>query len=341
MKQWKRRVIALALAGLMLLGSVAAVSAAEELPFVDVAAGSWYYDDVCYVVDSGVMVGVKADKFDPDGTVTRAMVATIFWRMQGAPEQTAPSSFTDVPEGKWYSEAIAWAEETKIVEGVGKGKFEPDGEITRQDLMTMFCRYAAQLDGQELPEKYPSEMLMRFGDAESIAAYAKKPIQWAMTRGLTRGSKEGTGLDKETRNVDYGILEPTTTATRAQLAAILHRYENPTTGLYSAAEAQKAGNDYIASLGLTVDAELPQREIVGYYPPDVVSGFTLWVVKGQDRFNVEAVEQVKDTVARLIYSEQLNHGKEGVLEDIAAAHLFCDITYDSVTDSYEICVYYG
>ena len=334
MKQWKRRVIALALAGLMLLGSVAAVSAAEELPFVDVAAGSWYYDDVCYVVDSGVMVGVKADKFDPDGTVTRAMVATIFWRMQGAPEQTAPSNFTDVPEGKWYSEAIAWAENAKIVEGVGKGKFEPDGEITRQDLMTMFCRYAAQLDGQELPEKYPSEMLMRFGDAESISTYAKKPIQWAMTRGLTRGSKEGTGLDKETRNVDYGILEPTTTATRAQLAAILHRYENPTTGLYSAAEAQKAGNDYIASRGFTVDEGLPQREIVGYYPPDVVSGFSLWVTGGQERFNTDAVGNAEATINRLIINTNPN-------DDVTGAHLFCGITYDSTADFYEICIYYG
>ena len=341
MKQWKRRVLALGLAGLMLLGSVAAVSAAEELPFTDVAAGSWYYDDVCYVVDSGVMVGVKADKFDPDGTVTRAMVATIFWRMQGAPEQSAPSSFTDVPEGKWYSDAIAWAENSKIVEGVGKGKFEPDGEITRQDLMTMFCRYAAQLDGQKMPEQYPSEMLMRFGDAESISGYAKKPIQWAMTRGLTRGSKEGTGLDTETRNVDYGILEPTATATRAQLAAILHRYENPTTGLYSAAEAQKAGNDYLESIGAVVTPSLATAEIVGYYPPDIVSGFTLWAVKGQDRFNVEAVEQVKDTVTRLKYAYHIHDGLPASDEDIVGVSMFCSVTYDSTTDSYEICVYYA
>lgn len=341
MKQWKRRVIALALAGLMLLGSVAAVSAAEELPFVDVAAGSWYYDDVCYVVDSGVMVGVKSDKFDPDGTVTRAMVATIFWRMQGAPEQTAPSSFTDVPEGKWYSEAIAWAKETKIVEGVGKGKFEPDGEITRQDLMTMFCRYAAQLDGQELPEKYPSEMLMRFGDAESISAYAKKPIQWAMTCGLTRGSKEGSGMNQETRVVDRGVLEPTATATRAQLAAILHRYENPTKGLYSIEEAQKAGNDYLESIGAVVTPSLATAEVVGYYPPAIEEGYATWLMGGQTWLNRSAVENIKATVDRLKYAYHIHDGLPASDEDIVGVSMFCSVTYDSATDSYEVCIYYA
>lgn len=195
---------------ILLFNITSVVFAEVELPFTDVLESHWYYEDVCFAYEQGLMLGVKADKFDPEGSVTRAMVATIFWRMQDSPVQEKPCSFTDVASGVWYSDAIAWAEASEIVNGIGGGKFAPNAYITREDLMTMFYRYA-DYSGRNMPKEYHFSTLQYFKDRLQLSYYAITPMEWALTEGLIYGES-------------VTQLNPSALATRAQLSAILHRF---------------------------------------------------------------------------------------------------------------------
>ena len=177
------------------------------LPFADVPSGCWYYDDVAYVYDTGLMTGLTATAFGPNLSTTRGMIVTILWRMENEPAAKHGCPFADVRRGSYYEQAIAWASENGIVTGFDASTFAPDRAITREQLAAILFRFAAYrgMDAVTLRENLSS-----FQDQAAISAYAVSALNWAVGEGLM----QGTG-DK---------LEPTGSATRAQVAAMLRRF---------------------------------------------------------------------------------------------------------------------
>ena len=178
-----------------------------ENPFTDVSEKDWFFDDVLFVYDYGLMVGTGKTLFSPHETVTRGMMATILWRMEGSPIPKGKNSFTDVEAGKWYADAITWTAENGIFADYDKDRFKPDDPITREQLAAIFYRYADYKD-YDLTVKGD---LDKFKDADEITDYAKTAMQWAVGSDLVKG-KSGN------------LLDPQGTATRAEIAAMLHRF---------------------------------------------------------------------------------------------------------------------
>ena len=176
-------------------------------PFTDVSEKDWFYGDVMFVYENGLMLGTSKTLFSPHGTATRGMMATILWRMEGSPAPKGKNSFTDVEAGKWYADAITWTAENGIFAGYGKDKFGPDDPITREQLAAIFYRYA-DYKGYDLTVK---GNLDKFKDADKITDYAKTAMQWAVGNGLVKGKSSN-------------LLDPQGTATRAEIAAMLHRF---------------------------------------------------------------------------------------------------------------------
>ena len=176
-------------------------------PFTDISEKDWFYGDVMFVYENGLMLGTSKTLFSPHGTAMRGMMATILWRMEGSPVPKGKNSFTDVEAGKWYADAITWTTENGIFAGYGKDKFCPDDPITREQLAAIFYRYA-DYKGYDLTVKGD---LDKFKDADKITDYAKTAMQWAVGSGLVKG-KSGN------------LLDPQDTATRAEIAAMLHRF---------------------------------------------------------------------------------------------------------------------
>ena len=176
-------------------------------PFTDISEKDWFYGDVMFVYENGLMLGTSKTLFSPHGTAMRGMMATILWRMEGSPVRKGKNSFTDVEAGKWYADAITWTAENGIFAGYGKDKFCPDDPITREQLAAIFYRYA-DYKGYDLTVKGD---LDKFKDADKITDYAKMAMQWAVGSGLVKG-KSGN------------LLDPQGTATRAEIAAMLHRF---------------------------------------------------------------------------------------------------------------------
>ena len=176
-------------------------------PFTDISEKDWFYGDVMFVYENGLMLGTSKTLFSPHGTAMRGMMATILWRMEGSPVPKGKNSFTDVEAGKWYADAITWTAENGIFAGYSKDKFGPDDSITREQLAAIFYRYA-DYKGYDLTVKGD---LDKFKDADKITDYAKTAMQWAVGSGLVKG-KSGN------------LLDPQGTATRAEIAAMLHRF---------------------------------------------------------------------------------------------------------------------
>ena len=176
-------------------------------PFTDISEKDWFYGDVMFVYENGLMLGTSKTLFSPHGTAMRGMMATILWRMEGSPVPKGKNSFTDVEAGKWYADAITWTAENGIFAGYGKDKFGPDDPITREQLAAIFYRYA-DYKGYDLTVKGD---LDKFKDADKITDYAKTAMQWAVGSGLVKG-KSGN------------LLDPQGTATRAEIAAMLHHF---------------------------------------------------------------------------------------------------------------------
>ena len=173
--------------------------------FTDVAADAWYADAVEYVYENKLMNGVDSDKFGPDGTMTRAMLVTVLWRYAGE-EKGYSNNFTDVPEGEWYTDAVAWGAANNIVGGVGDGKFDPNGNVTREQMATILFRYC---DGIGLDTSGRAS-LSDFPDEGDVSDYATDAIRWAVAEGIIGGSD--------------GKLLPQNSATRAQVATIFMRF---------------------------------------------------------------------------------------------------------------------
>ena len=176
-------------------------------PFTDVSEKDWFYNDAMFVYKNGLMLGTSKTLFSPHGTVTRGMMATILWRMEGSLAPKGENSFTDVEAGRWYADAITWTAENGIFAGYSKDKFGPDDPITREQLTAIFYRYA-DYKGYKLTV---TENLDKFEDADKITDYAKMVMQWAVGNGLIKGKSEN-------------LLDPQGTATRAEISAMLHRF---------------------------------------------------------------------------------------------------------------------
>ena len=178
--------------------------------FVDIPSDQWYYNGVKAMVLRGLFNGVSTHHFRPDHLMTRAMLVTVLWRYAGAPE-AGSAAFTDVPDGQWYSQAVNWAAEQGVVSGIGKGKFDPDGNVTREQMATILYRYA-KLCGFDTA--LDADALSDFPDKDQASDYALEPLQWAVSNGIINGTKTGSKT----------LLDPRGFATRAQLAVILARY---------------------------------------------------------------------------------------------------------------------
>lgn len=178
-----------------------------ENPFTDVSEKDWFFDDVLFVYDYGLMVGTGKTLFSPHETVTRGMMATILWRMEGSPIPKGKNRFTDVEAGKRYADAITWTAENGIFADYDKDRFKPDDPITREQLAAIFYRYA-DYKGYDLTVK---GNLDKFKDADKITDYAKTAMQWAVGSDLVNG-KSGA------------LLDPQDKATRAEIATMLHRF---------------------------------------------------------------------------------------------------------------------
>ena len=201
-----KRIISLFISVVMLTLAIPAFSEAADP--VDVTPDRWSYASVKYAINLNYMKGVGGGRFDPAGSLTRAMVATVLWRREGEPGHSAPSGFDDVPAGEWYADAIAWAKENGIVMGVSDKAFNPGGLITREQLATMLFRFASGF----IPSVAPSGDLFGFTDASRVSDWAREPLSWAVAEGLVKG-------------MDGGRLAPGAGATREQFAAVIERFD--------------------------------------------------------------------------------------------------------------------
>ncbi len=177
--------------------------------FSDVAAGAWYEDAVSYVLGEELFNGTGSSTFSPDSPMTRAMLVTVLHRLEGTPSPAAGNTFTDVPSGQWYTDAVAWADQNSVVTGYGGGRFGTDDNITRQQLAAVLYRYAS-LKGYDISA---SAALSQYRDADSIADWAESAMRWAVSSGVI------TGMDSST-------LSPSGTASRAQVAVMLMRFSD-------------------------------------------------------------------------------------------------------------------
>mgnify|MGYP004492704545 CR=1 FL=1 len=179
------------------------------LPYQDVQQSDWYYSAVSFAYYNGLMNGVADTLFDPNGTMTRAMLVTVLWRLDGG-SADGTSPYTDVPEGTWYTDGVIWATENGIVNGVGNGKFDPNGTVTREQIATILYRYAAYR-GVDVSDRASLEL---FTDAGAVSDYARAPMQWAVQTKLISGRLDHKQL----------YLAPQSGGTRAEVATILMRF---------------------------------------------------------------------------------------------------------------------
>ena len=177
------------------------------LPFGDVKSADWFYNDVKYVYEKGMMAGTAADVFAPNATTTRAMIVTILYRLEGSPAVTGTNAFADVPAGQWYTDAVNWAAANQIVKGTSATTFAPNDSITREQMAAILYRYA-QYKGYDVTKKAD---LSGYSDNGQVSAYAKDALAWANAAKLINGVTNTT-------------LAPQGNATRAQVSAILHRF---------------------------------------------------------------------------------------------------------------------
>ena len=176
-------------------------------PFVDVAEGDWFYDAVVYAYQNELMDGVGGNRFAPNSETTRAQLVTILYRLEGQPAVSGDLPFTDVESGTWYTDAILWAAQNNIVNGVNDTEFAPGDDLTRQQLVTILYRYA-EAKGYDVSA---SADLSGYPDADQVQDYAQPAMAWAVAENIIQGMEDGT-------------LKPAGNASRAQIATILMRF---------------------------------------------------------------------------------------------------------------------
>ena len=169
--------------------------------------GQYYYDAVQEMAERGLFYGTTNYTFSPDGSMTRAMLVTVLWRLAGEPTPAQSTSFTDIPSDSYYAQSVAWAYETGITQGITSTTFAPERSLTRQELATFLYRYAQQM-GYSTTAYNP---LSKFSDKDAVGDFALSSMRWAV------GAKIIQGMDSST-------LQPEGTATRAQTATMLSRF---------------------------------------------------------------------------------------------------------------------
>lgn len=177
-----------------------------SLPFADVGQDAWYHDDVAYVYERGLFDGVTGTSFSPTGKMQRCMMTTVLHRLAGKPAVDYTALFSDIPDGQWYTAGTIWAGRYGVVTGVGDGRFSPFANVTRQEIAVILYRYAGQI-GCDVSR---SADLSQFGDSGAVASWGREAISWAVGAGIINGND--------------GLLLPYGDATRAEVAAMLHRF---------------------------------------------------------------------------------------------------------------------
>ena len=177
-----------------------------KLPFTDVRESDWFYEDVAFAYENGLFAGTSDTTFSPNASMTRAMLVTVLYRLEGQPAVNGRSGFSDVQYNGYYEDAVTWAADNGIVNGTSTTMFSPNANVTREQMAAILYRYAQY-------KKYntaASSGLNGFTDHASVSGYAAASLEWAVAEKLVNGSA--------------GKLMPTGNATRAQVAAILHRF---------------------------------------------------------------------------------------------------------------------
>ena len=187
---------------------IAALDPTPNADFLDVSRVDWFYYDVRYVCENGLMNGTSRNRFSPYGTATRGMLVTILYRMENEPRCFGSAAFSDVKPGAYYEKAVVWASQNNIVSGYTDGTFRPDAPVTREQLASILYRYTLYR-GQDVSAG-ETTTLTGYGDAQAVSSYALPAMRWACGTGILQGAN--------------GKLSPNGLATRAQLAAMLHRY---------------------------------------------------------------------------------------------------------------------
>ena len=177
-------------------------------PFTDAGSGDWYYEDVLYVYNRGLMEGTGEHSFSPDGAVTRGQIVAILWRLAGNPVVNFAMDFTDVTEETWCAEAIRWAAAEGIAKGFADGSFGQDRVVAREQLAAFLYREVQRQGGGFTGMWY---FPLNYPDMEELGAFADEAMHWCVMTGVLQGTADG-------------LLAPKDTADRAQLSAILHRY---------------------------------------------------------------------------------------------------------------------
>ena len=176
--------------------------------FADVKRGDWFYDAVTDLTNKGYINGVSDNLFAPNQNLSRGMLVTILFRLDGEKAVTSTGAFRDVPSGSWYAKAVDWAAANGIVYGYHNGNFGPNDLVTRQQLAAILWRYAKYKD---LNVSTNGAVLPDFPDRGQIADWAAEAITWAYSRGIINGRKGGA-------------LDPNGSATRAEAAVMLYRF---------------------------------------------------------------------------------------------------------------------
>lgn len=188
--------------------TIVVVTFARKTPFTDIAHDEWFYSSVRYVYNKGLFTGTSESEFSPNGKMSRAMLATVLYRMENQPNVEFADVFSDVQSGYWYSDPIIWANQSKIVNGYGKGIFAPNHPITREQIAVMLYRYAKG-KGFDLRADLSS---LSFKDVNKISEFARESIAWAVSKGIMQGNSDLT-------------LNPSGLATRAEVVTMLQRFE--------------------------------------------------------------------------------------------------------------------
>jgi len=179
-------------------------------PFKDLDKKQWYHDGVHYCIEKGYMNGMSANTFEPNTNLSRAMVVVLLYRIAGSPEVTGECPFKDVAKGQWYYDAVVWATQNGIANGMSATQFAPMASVTREQTAAFMYRYA-NFVGRDTSARAE---LSDFPDANNISAYALEPFSWAVASGLINGSSENGKT----------YLMPVGTTTRAQYASIIYRF---------------------------------------------------------------------------------------------------------------------
>ncbi len=272
-----KRVLSITLTAIMLVSMLFSVvpSASADGWFTDIEKGKWYYNSVKYVYENGLMVGTTDTEFSPNANFSRAMLVTVLWRVEGEPNAPA-SPFTDVPTGKWYSKAVAWAAKNDIVAGFSSGKFFPNDPVTREQMTSIFMRYADYL-GIDTSDR---ANINSFSDASKVGSWAKDSMRWALAIKLMYG-------------VGNNKIDPKGNATRAQSAAILERFCNEVLAGWEPAPKPEPEPEPTP----TPTPDQPDDELPDDWDPDI-DGDNTPIVDGEatTRYNYDSQYRITEKV---------------------------------------------